>query len=432
MNLYSILVLFNIIFVSSYNFKKYINRKSLYKLYLENSVSSQNGFGTRFVHGYYNADTNSGSIIPSINLGTTYIQKLPGLKPGKDDPNSHGTGYFYSRQANPTRGELERVLANIENANYSAVFASGMAAISTVIQMLKSGDHVIALDDLYGGTSSYFRDIASKNGISFSFINMDSSETIESAIQSNTVLIWLESLTNPLLKTVDIKMVSKIAKKHNCLLVVDSTFCSPYLQNPLQLGADIVVHSATKYIGGHSDILMGVVLCNEYNIIKQIRFIQTGIGAVPSPFECYLTMRGLKTLHLRMESSQKNALAIATFLESHPLIEKVIYPGLLSYKYYDIAKSQTRGSGAMIAVYIKGNSDIVIKFLQNLKIFALAVSLGAVESLVCAPALMTHLSVPNDEKIKLGLTDNLIRISVGIEDINDLINDLKQALDSAV
>jgi cystathionine gamma-lyase len=410
-----------------------LNRRSIYnqnpynKLYLDT-----NGFGTRIVHGEYNADSNSGSIIPSINLGTTYVQKLPGLKPGKNDPNSHGTGYFYSRQANPTRGELERVLANVENAKYGAVFASGMAAISTVIQMLKSGDHVVTLDDLYGGTSSYFRDIASKNGIEFSFINMDSSDIIESAIKSNTVLIWIESLTNPLLKTVDIRMISKIAKKYNCLLVVDSTFYSPYLQNPLELGADIVVHSATKYIGGHSDILMGVVLCNEYSIIKKIRFIQTGIGAVPSPFECYLTMRGLKTLHLRMDRSQQNALEIAKFLETHPLIEKVIYPGLASYKYYDIARAQSRGPGAMIAIYIKGDYPVVINFLQNLKIFALAVSLGAVESLVCAPALMTHLSVPNDQKIKLGLTDNLIRISVGIEDTCDLINDLKQALESAL
>ena len=391
-----------------------------------------NRFGTKVVHSGSDNNLNSGNIIPSINLGTTFAQIMPGVKPGINDKTSHGTGFFYSRQANPTRGALEIALANTENAKHAAVFSSGMAAISTVIQTLKSGDHVIALNDLYGGTYSYFKDIATpSNGIKFSFIDVSNTKLLEKTITSKTKLIWLESPTNPLLKTIDIRGVSIVAKKYNCLLAVDSTFCSPYLMNALDLGADIVVHSATKFIGGHSDILMGTVICNSDNLIKKIRFIQTGIGAVPSPFECYLTMRGLKTLHLRMDASQKNALSIAKFLEKHPLIEKVIYPGLKSYEQYDIAKLQTKGPGAMITIYIKGGIPVAKKFLQSLKIFSLAVSLGAVESLICSPAIMTHGAVPKEAREEIGLTDSLIRISIGIEDTKDLIKDLKQALKKA-
>lgn len=410
-----------------------MNRLVFIFLIMLKNVKSLNSnkfkFGTNVVHGEYNPDEISGNIITPIILGTTFSQILPGERPGKDDINSHGSGYFYSRMGNPTRGTLERTLALLENANYAAVFSSGMASISTVIQMLKYDDHVIAMDDLYGGTTTYFKDIATiTNGIDFTFIDMSNLKNLEKSIKTNTKLIWLESLTNPLLKTVDIKTVSKIAKKHNCLLVVDSTFTSPYLFNPLDHGVDLVIHSATKYIGGHSDIIMGAIMCNDENLIKKIRFIQSGIGAIPSPFDCYLALRGMKTLHLRIEASQKNAIKIASFLEVHKMVEKVIYPGLKSHKQYDLVKSQFRGSGSIISFYLKGGLPTVNKFLKNLKIYKLAVSLGAVESLICCPALMTHASVSKDIKESLGITDNLIRISVGIEDVDDLINDLIDSL----
>jgi cystathionine gamma-lyase len=289
------------------------------------------------------------------------------------------------------------------------------------------------MDDLYGGTSSYFINIATKsNGISFTFSDFSDMNLIEKSIKPNTKLIWLESLTNPMLKTVDIKAVSEIAKKYNCILAMDSTFTSPYLFNPLDAGADIVIHSATKYIGGHSDIIMGVIACNDEKLINKIRMIQSGIGAVPSPFDCYLALRGLKTLHLRMDASQKNALQLATFLESHHNVAKVIYPGLESHPQFTLVKNQFRGSGSIISFYIKGGLPLINKFLKSLKIFKLAVSLGAVESLLCAPALMTHAGVPKETRESIGITDNLIRISVGIEDINDLINDISQAFDESV
>jgi len=396
------------------------------------NIFNKNKFATKIVHEGNEIDESTGNFITPIVLGTTFSQILPGVRPGKDDLNSHGSGYFYSRMGNPTRGALERALAGAENAKHSAVFSSGMAAISTVIQLLKPGDHVVAMDDLYGGTSSYFKTIATEtNGIDFTFVSIAGNhlDIIEQSIKKKkTKLIWLESLTNPLLKTVDIKAVSKIAKKYNCLLVVDSTFTSPYLFNPLMHGADVVIHSATKYIGGHSDIIMGVIACNDDSLIKKIRYIQSGVGAIPSPFECYLTMRGLKTLHLRMKASQSNAKKLAKFLESNPMVERVIYPGLKSYDYYDLAQKQFNGPGAIISFYIKGDASVVNKFLKSLKIFNLAVSLGAVESLLCAPALMTHASVDKTIRESIGITDNLIRVSVGIEDSNDLIKDIKQAL----
>jgi cystathionine gamma-lyase len=389
------------------------------------------GFGTKIVHHGCDVDEETGGIIPSIQLGTTFAQHEPGVRPGKENLNSFGQGYFYSRFANPTRGALERALAAAENAKHCFVFSSGMAAISTITQLLKSGDHVIALDDLYGGTSTFFREIAAKNGVDFSFLDMTDPAVVENAITEKTKLIFLETPTNPLLKTTDIRAIAEIAKRKGCLLAIDCTFCSPYLLNALDLGADIVMHSCTKYIAGHSDVLMGCIMVNDDDISKRLRFLQAGIGAVPSPFECYLALRGLKTLHLRMEASQKSAIAIADFLEKHPLIEKVIYPGLKSYKYYDLAKSQTKGPGAMISFYIKGGIPVARKFLKKLKIFALAVSLGAVESLICSPAIMTHASVPIEKREAIGLTDDLIRVSVGIEDTEDLINDLNNALNEA-
>jgi cystathionine gamma-lyase len=333
---------------------------------------------------------------------------------------------------NPTRGGLEIALAQVENAKHSAVFSSGMSAIAAVIQTLESGDHVLAMNDLYGGTTSYFSNIVSKsNKIDISFEDLSQIEQVEKLIKPSTKIIWLESLTNPLLKTTDIKMISQIAKKHGCLLVIDSTFTNPSIFNALDFGADIVVHSATKYIGGHSDIIMGVICCNSDELIKKIRQIQIGIGAIPSPFDCYLALRGLKTLHLRTKESEANSLKIAQFLESNSLVEKVIYPGLKTHSQHELIKSQFRGFGSVVSCYLKADSNQVNKFLTSLKIFKLAVSLGAVESLICAPALMTHASVPQSTRESVGVTNNLIRISVGIEDSEDLIGDLSQALNKA-
>lgn len=400
--------------------------------FVVSSIDSNNyGFGTNMVHGGCEVP-DDGSLIPSISLGTTFAQLSPGVRPGKNDPNSFSAGYFYSRFANPTRGALERALAIAEKAKNCCVFSSGMAAISTIIQLLNSGDHVICVDDLYGGTTVYFRDIATKsNGINFTFMDMSDLSKVEKAITDKTKLLYIETPTNPLLTTYDIRGLAAIAKRKGCLLAIDCTFATPMLLNALDLGADIVVHSCTKYIGGHSDILMGAIMCNSEDLIKRIRLLQSGIGAVPSPFECYLTMRGLKTLHLRMNASQQSAKEIAEFLEQHPLVERVIYPGLKSYKYYDLARSQTKGPGAMLSFYIKGGIPVAHKFLQNLKVFALAVSLGAVESLICSPAIMTHASVSKEKREEIGLTDNLIRVSIGIEDTKDLIDDLNNALNQA-
>lgn len=402
--------------------------------YLHALAHDMNKFNirTRTVHAGCEAELNNYAVVPPISLATTFTQPFPGVKPGLDDPNSYGGGFFYSRQNNPTRATFERALASVENAKHCSAFSSGLAATQAVIQTLKSGDHVIALDDLYGGTSGYFRNIAETgSGIKFTFMNLDNVKAIEDACQTNTKMIWLESPTNPLLMTSDIRAICKFAKTRGIIVVVDSTFMSPYLQRPLELGADIVVHSITKYIAGHSDVLMGAAVTNNDDIIKKLRSIQNFCGAVPSPFDCYLALRGLKTLHVRMDAAMKNAKEIALFLEKHPLIERVVYPGLESYPQYELSKSQTDGPGAMITIYMKGGLKVAGAFLSNLKIIALAVSLGAVESLACSPAIMTHTAVPKEAREAIGLTDSLIRLSVGIEHPADLINDISQALEKA-
>eukprot|EP00428_Durinskia_dybowskii_P071541 CAMPEP_0170389868 /NCGR_PEP_ID=MMETSP0117_2-20130122/18842_1 /TAXON_ID=400756 /ORGANISM="Durinskia baltica, Strain CSIRO CS-38" /LENGTH=389 /DNA_ID=CAMNT_0010645875 /DNA_START=100 /DNA_END=1269 /DNA_ORIENTATION=- len=372
------------------------------------------------------------SVVPPITLSTTFIQAYPGKKPGIDDPSSYGNGYFYSRQSNPTRGLFERALAATEDAKHCAAFSSGLAASQSVIQLLNSGDHVIALDDLYGGTSSYFRQVATPGmGIDFTFMNLDDIAKVEAAITPKTRMVWLESPSNPLLKTTDIRKITAMAKRRGLIVVVDSTFMSPYLQHPLGMGADVVVHSVTKYIAGHSDVLMGAVLTNSDALNTKLRSLQNLAGAVPSPFDCYLAMRGLKTLGIRMEASQRNAQKVAEFLEKHPLIEQVNYPGLASYPQKALARTQSAGSGAVMAIFIKGGLKAAGKFLQELKVFGLAVSLGAVESLACSPAIMTHASVPVEAREKIGLTDSLIRLSIGIENTDDLIHDLDQALNKA-
>jgi len=387
---------------------------------------------TRVVHAGCEAEHIAYSVVPPITLSTTFIQAYPGKKPGIEDPASYGNGYFYSRQSNPTRGTFERALASAEGAKHCAAFSSGLAASQSAIQLLNSGDHVIALDDLYGGTSSYFRQVATPNmGIDFTFMNLDDTAKVEAAITPKTKMIWLESPSNPLLKTTDIRKITALAKRRGLIVVVDSTFMSPYLQRPLTMGADVVIHSVTKYIAGHSDVLMGAVLTNTDSINAKLRNLQNLAGAVPSPFDCYLALRGLKTLSIRMEASTRNAQRVAEFLEKHPLIDQVNYPGLASYPQKALAKSQTDGAGAVMAIFIKGGLKTAGKFLSELKVFGLAVSLGAVESLACSPAIMTHAGVPVEAREKIGLTDSLIRLSIGIEHSDDLIHDLDQALNKA-
>ena len=308
---------------------------------------------TRVVHAGCDAEHMAFSVVPPITLSTTWIQAFPGKKPGIQDPASYGNGYFYSRQSNPTRGTFERALASTEGSKHCAAFSSGLAASQAVIQLLNSGDHVIALDDLYGGTSSYFRQIATPgSNIEFTFMNLDDIAKVEAAITPKTKMIWLESPSNPLLKTTDIRKITAMAKRRGLIVAVDSTFMSPYLQRPLELGADVVVHSVTKYIAGHSDVLMGAVLTNTDTINTKLRTNQNLCGAVPSPFDCYLAMRGLKTLSIRMEACMKNAQKVAEFLEKHPMIEQVNYPGLASYPQRALAKSQTDGAGAVMAIFI--------------------------------------------------------------------------------
>lgn len=396
-------------------------------------VGTNYQFATKAVHAGIDTEHHNYAVVPPINMATTYIQAYPGLKPGLDDPSSYGLGYFYSRQNNPTRGALERALAAAEHSKYCSAFSSGMAAITSVTQLLNAGDHVIASNDLYGGTTGVFRNIISPHaGIKFNFMSMDNLEAIEKAITPQTKMIWLETPTNPLMQTFDIRGIAKIAKKHNVMFVVDGTFMSPYLQRPLELGADVVVHSLTKWIGGHSDVIMGAAMTNNDEIGKKFRSLQNFVGAVPGPFDCYMAMRGLKTLHIRMEACQKNAIALAKVIEKHDVVEACYYPGLPSYPQYELAKSQTKGPGAMMAMHIKGGLPVAAKFLQSLKVFGLAVSLGAVESLACSPALMTHTAVPRADREAIGLTDSLIRISVGVEGTEDLCQDVQQALDAAL
>lgn len=376
--------------------------------------------------------------MPAISLATTFKQSTPGEPTARDDPNSFGMGYEYSRTGNPTRGVFERAVAAAEKAEYCVAFSSGSAATSAVIHLLSPGERVLSIDDVYGGTQRYFRRIVNpRMGIEVDFVDFSDNQAVLSKILSaegKTKLLWLETPTNPTLKVTDIEKVSVMAKQFNAntLLAVDNTFCSPYFQNPLEHGADIVVHSVTKYINGHSDVVMGVVCTNDEEIYKQLRFTQNGIGAVPSPFDCYLAHRGLKTLHLRMEAAARNANAIALFLEDHKAVTKVLYPGLKSHPQHDIATHQQNGYGAMITFYCVGGRKESAIVLKNLRVFALAESLGAVESLAECPSLMTHASVPDEQRALLGIDDTLIRLSVGVESCSDLIADLDNALNASL
>ncbi len=376
-------------------------------------------FNSKTIHGGQQPDKAYGAVMPPIYQTSTYAQTTPG---------GH-KGFEYSRSANPTRTALENSLASIENGQYGLAFASGLAAMDAVIKLLNPGDEVISTNDLYGGSYRLFKQIFEKFGITFHFIGMQNPDKIAEYINDKTKLIWVETPTNPMMNIIDIKAVSKIAKKHNVLLAVDNTFATPYLQLPLDLGADIVMHSATKYLGGHSDVVVGALVVKEKELADQLYFIQNASGAVCGPMDSFLVLRGIKTLHVRMQRHCENGIAIANFLTNHPKIEKVYWPGFEDHPNHDIAKEQMNGFGGMISFITKGSSyDDAIKIVEKLQVFTLAESLGGVESLAGHPASMTHASIPKEEREKSGVVDALIRLSVGIEDEADLIADLRQAI----
>jgi len=381
------------------------------------------GFATKAIHQGEEPDFREGAtgdVVVPIHLSTTFARKKVTEPTG---------GYEYTRSLNPTRKALETKLASLENAQYGLVFSSGLAAETTILlSLIHPGDHIVAFDDLYGGTKRLFNQVFSNFGFEVTYVDATNPSLIEQAIKPSTKLVWIETPSNPLLKLSDIKAIAEITHQHGLILVVDNTFLSPYFQKPLDLGADIVVHSSTKYIGGHSDVLGGAVLLNNEAYYERIQYHQNAVGAVLSPFDSYLTLRGIKTLALRLEKHQENALAIAHYLEVHPKVSKVIYPGLESHPQHALAKQQTTGSGGVLSFEIKGTIKNAERFLEKLTIFSLAESLGGVESLIELPSLMTHASVAKEVREQIGITDTLIRVSVGVEDVADLIWDLDQAL----
>jgi cystathionine beta-lyase len=376
-------------------------------------------FNTKTIHGGQEHDKAYGAVMPPIYQTSTYAQSTPG---------GH-KGYEYSRTHNPTRHALENAFASIENGNYGLAFGSGLAAIDAVVKLLKPGDEVVSTNDLYGGTYRLFTKIYEDFGIKFHFIGMENADNVETYINANTKLIWVETPTNPMLNIIDIKKIAETAKKHNVLLAVDNTFATPYLQQPLDLGADIVMHSATKYMGGHSDVVMGALIVKDKELADQLYFIQNASGAVCGPQDSFLVLRGIKTLHVRMQRHCENGKAVAEYLASHPKVENVYWPGFENHPNHEVAKAQMKDFGGMISFTTKGNNyEEAIKVVEKMKIFTLAESLGGVESLSGHPASMTHASIPKEEREKTGVVDSLIRLSVGIEDEADLIADLEQAL----
>lgn len=363
---------------------------------------------------------SSGDVVVPIHLSTTFARKRVNQLTG---------GYEYSRSGNPTRDALEKNLAALERGTSAFAFSSGLAAITTVLLLLKSGDHVVSIDDVYGGTRRLFTQVFEKFHISFTFADFTNPSGLKKHIQSNTKLLWIESPTNPLMKIIDIASVSRFASSRHLYTVVDNTFASPYFQHPLDLGADIIVHSMTKYIGGHSDAVAGGVIVKDTALVERIKFLQNAAGAILSPFDSYQILKGIKTLPLRMKKHEENAKVIADFLARHKKVKKVYYPGLASHPGHTIAKKQMRGFGGMISFELKGSMHTAVTFLQRLKLISIAESLGVVESLIEHPASMTHASVPKDEREKIGLSDTLIRLSVGIEDVKDIIRDISHALE---
>ena len=376
-------------------------------------------FGTKAIHAGVKPDESTGAIMTPIYQTSTYVQ---------DGIGNH-KGYQYSRTQNPTRHALEKNLAALENGKHGACFGSGLAAIDCVIKMLNPGDEVVSTNDLYGGTFRLFKTIFEKYGIKFHFVGMSDASEVEAAVNKNTKLIWVETPTNPMINIIDIEAMAKISKSAGAMLCVDNTFATPYLQNPLDLGADIVMHSVTKYIGGHSDVVMGALICKDDAIADEMYRIQNSSGAVTAPMDSFLVLRGIKTLHLRVQRHCENAEKVARFLVSHPKVDKVYWPGLESHPNHAIAKRQMRGFGGMISFDLEGNSiEAAHTIVKNVKVFALAESLGGVESLIGHPATMTHAPIPKEEREKIGISDSLIRLSVGVEDVEDIIEDLSQAL----
>ncbi|MES1225046.1 MAG: cystathionine gamma-synthase [Bacteroidota bacterium] len=374
---------------------------------------------TKFIHAGAEPDPSTGAIMTPIYQTSTYVQEAPGKN----------KGFEYARSQNPTRKALEEAFAIIENGKFGLAFGSGVAATDAVIKLLSSGDEVITGNDLYGGTYRLFTKVFERFGIKFHYIDMHEAGNIEKYINANTKLIWLETPTNPLMNICDIAAIASIAKKHKILTCVDNTFASPYLQNPLDLGADMVMHSVTKYIGGHSDVIQGCLVMNDADLREKLYFLQKSCGAVPGPMDCFLVLRGIKTLHVRMQRHSENGTIVAQWLRNHSKVAKVYWPGFEDHPGHAIAKKQMRGFGGMLSFTLKDDSvENAMRVLSSTKIFALAESLGGVESLINHPASMTHASIPKEERIKNGLTDSLIRLSVGIEDADDLIADLRQAI----
>ncbi|MBI5203091.1 MAG: cystathionine gamma-synthase [Elusimicrobia bacterium] len=378
----------------------------------------QLGFATRAVHAGQSADPATGAIMTPVYLTYTYVQETPGKHKGFD----------YARTVHPTRLALERNLASLEGGKFGLCFASGMAATSTVIETLSAGDHVVSGNDIYGGTYRVFTKVFQRLGLTFTFVNAYDLKAIEAAITPKTKLIWLETPTNPLLQIVDIKAVADLAKKRGIKVAVDNTFATPYLQRPLELGADLAVHSTTKYLGGHSDVVGGAVVTSDPALHEQLKVLQNAVGAVPGPMDCFLVLRGTKTLSLRMERHCVNARKVADHLAKHADVAKVHYPGLAGHRGHEVAKTQMRDFGGMISFELKADMDRAMKMISSTKVFSLAESLGGVESLIGHPASMTHGSIPREERLKAGLADGLIRLSVGIEDADDLIADLDRAI----
>lgn len=384
------------------------------------SDAKQHGLGTRAIHAGQSPDPSTGAVMTPIYATSTYVQSSPGVH----------QGYEYSRSHNPTRFAYERCVAALEGGRNGYAFASGLAATSTVLDVLDTGSHVVCMDDVYGGTYRLFERVRRRSaGLDFSFVDLNDMDALEAAVRPETKLIWCETPTNPMLKIVDIARLAEFARKRGIRLAVDNTFSSPILQRPLELGAHLVMHSATKYLNGHSDMVGGmIVVGDDAELAEKMTFLQNAVGGVQGPFDSFLALRGLKTLHLRMKAHCENAGELATWLEKHPAIDKVIYPGLASHPQHALAKRQMHGFGGMISICVKGGADAARRFMERCRLFALAESLGGVESLVNHPAIMTHASVPPERRAVLGIADNLVRLSVGVEDVADLRAELEEAL----
>ncbi len=382
-------------------------------------MANKKKFATRAIHAGQSPDPATGAIMPPIYATSTYVQESPGVH----------KGYEYSRTQNPTRMAYERCIADLESGRHGFAFASGMAATATILELVDSGSHIVAMDDLYGGTRRLFSTVRERSaGLEFKYADLSDLNAAEAAVRNTTAMIWIETPTNPLLKLVDLEAIVELGRKRGALVVVDNTFATPYLQRPLEFGCDIVMHSATKFINGHSDMVGGIVAVSDDGLAERLAYLQNSIGAVAGPFDSFLALRGVKTLDVRMERHCRSAMRIAEWLENHDRVERVLYPGLASHPQHELATRQMPGFGGIVTFFIKGGLGEARRFLERCKVFSLAESLGGVESLVDHPAIMTHASVPADERAKLGIDDALIRLSVGIEDVDDLIADLGHAL----